>query len=180
MNPQYFKGDSDEKKMDGAGATAMDLVSVELDAFFEGAFACHVLNGVLFDDARAPLANAIRRDIFVKSYAECVDAFEFVGTFEAYLTVFRKVFGDDVTVTFDVPDPGKLTMDIEAASVELFDFISRTIVDGAYVYDEVVDEVGDNIAFAAVSGFTTQYELEQMLKEMVPAGIYADISLEVA
>jgi hypothetical protein len=82
-------------------------------------------------------------------------------------------------VDFTVPAPGKLNIDIEAAGVELADFISRYIEDNTYLFDEVIDDEGDNIVFQSVKGFQSQYELEQMLFEMVPAGIFTTISLTI-
>jgi hypothetical protein len=73
--------------------------------------------------------------------------------------------------------PGKLNIDITASGVQISDFISREIVNNEYVFDEVIDDEGDNIVFQGVKGFETQYELEQMLFEMVPAGIYTEITL---
>lgn len=175
--PQFYKGDADEIKFYESGKPIMDQLSGERDNFFDDAYACFVLGEILYDSGRTPLANAIPRAIFRESYSTIYDAFIVVGTFEAYLTVFRNIFGDDVVVDFDVPAPGKLTIDITAAGVALFNFTVRTIVDNTYVIDTIVDEVGDNIVFQAIKGFESQAELEKMLFEMVPDGIWTDISL---
>jgi hypothetical protein len=132
---------------------------------------------MIFESKRSPLANAISQDIFRLAFTEIFQAFLAVGTFEAYLTVFRKIFGDDVLVTFTVPAAGKLTIEIEAVGVDLSDFVSRFIVDNLYYFDNIVDEDGNQIQFQTLVGFQTQYELEQMLFEMVPAGIYTEITL---
>ena len=70
---------------------------------------------------------------------------------------------------------------IEAEGIEESNFGLRRIVDNQYVVDELVDrEVpGNNIVFQTIKGFTSQYELEQMLFEMVPAGIYTEITLSL-
>lgn len=179
MNPQYFKGDALEKKFDGTGEPILTAIEGQRDDFLEGAYATGPLGDVIFDSGRSPLSNAISRDIFRIAFREIFDAFVQVGTFEAYLTVFRKIFGDDVVVEFTVPAPGKLEIDIEAAGVELTNFITRYIEDNKYIYDQIVDEEGDNIVFQSIKGFTSQYELEQMLFEMVPAGVYTEISLSL-
>ncbi len=177
---QYFKGDDTELKFAGAGAPTLDVLSAQKGLFFDEAFSCFVLGELLYDEDRAPLANAIDRDIFRQAFATIFDAFLVAGSFESYLTVFRFIFGDDVEVEFTVPAPGKLQIDITAAGVELSNFVARSIVDNAYVYDEVMEIVGgDNIAFRTVKGFQTQYEVEQMLFELVPAGIFTEISLSI-
>lgn len=175
--PQYFKGDDVELKFYQAGAPINDQLSSEKDAFFDAAFECFVLGDVLYETSRAPLANAIPQRIFREALPTIIDAFIVSGSFESYLTVFRNVFGVDVEVDFTVPAPGKLIIDIVAAGVQLDQFVARRIESNAYVFDHVIDDEGDNIVFQGVKGFESQYELEQMLFELVPAGIYTEISL---
>jgi hypothetical protein len=177
---QYFKGDETELKFYASAEPVMSALSAQKDAFFDGAYSCFLLGELLYDNERAPLSKAIKRSIFRESFATIFDAFTEAGSFESYLTVFRNIFGDDVSVEFTVPAPGKLQIDIEAAGFALDDFITRYIVDNEYIFDEILEEIpGDNIAFQTIKGFTSQYELEQMLYEMVPAGIYTEISLTV-
>jgi len=177
--PQYFKGDATELKYYNSAAPVLDLLSAEKDDFFADAYECFILGEVLYDNALSPLSNAISRDIFRTSFSTIFDSFLVAGSFESYLTVFQNIFGSDVEVTFTVPAPGKLEIDIVAAGVELSPFVARYIEDNAYVFDNVVDDEGDQIVFQTVKGFESQYELEQMLFEMVPTGIYTVISLTV-
>lgn len=176
---QYFKGDDFEVKMTEVGIPISDVISAAKDDFFDDAFGCFVLGELLYDTNRAPLANAIPRNIFRETFESVFDSFVEAGTFESYLSVFRKVFGDDVEVTFTVPAPGKLQIEIVAAGFELSNFVANRIVDNEYVFDNVVDDDGNQIVFETVKGFQTQYELEQMLFEMVPDGIYTEITLTV-
>lgn len=176
---QYFKGDVRELQFFNSGAPLLDLLSAEKDAFFDDAFGCFVLGELLYDNDLAPLTNAISRDVFRESFESVFDAFIVAGTFESYLTVFRKVFGDDVDVTFTVPGAGQLQIDIVASGLVLSNFQSRRIVDGGYVFADVLTKGGENIEFQRVKGFDTQYEVEQMLFELVPAGIFTDINLTV-
>jgi hypothetical protein len=176
---KYFKGDAGELKMIACGQPILDQASLAKDEFFEGAYEAAQLGDVLYETNRTPLANAILQSIFRTSFKQIFDAFVSVGTFESYLTVFRKIFGDDVVVNFTVPGNGKLNIAIEATGVELSDFIARYIQSNVYLFDEVVDEEDDNIAFQTIKGFTSQYELEQMLFEMVPAGVYTEITLDL-
>jgi Ca2+-binding RTX toxin-like protein len=176
---QYFKGDADEIKMVEAGKAIIDLISLQKSALFEGCYDAMPLGDVLFDSGRTPLSNAIPRNIFRESFNQIFTSFAVAGSFESYLDVFRKIFGDTVDVTFTVPDSGELNIDIIADGLQISNFVARSIVDNAYVFDTIVDDVGDNIVFRTVKGFESQYELEQMLKEMVPAGIYTEITLTV-
>lgn len=174
---QYFKGDADELKMIAVATPAMDTVSSDKDDFLAGCYEAAPLGDIIYEDARSPLANAIVQDIFRTSFKQIFDAFIESGTFESYLTVFQKIFGEEVVVEFTVPDPGKLQINIEADGVELSDALVREIQDNQYILDELIDDEDDNIAFQTLKGFTSQYELEQMLFELVPAGVYTEINL---
>lgn len=178
-SPQFFKGDAVEKKFYDSGNPIVSNLEIGKDDFFDGAYECFKLGEVLYDSGRAPLANAIPRDIFREAFASIFDSFLVAGSFESYLTVFKTIFGDDVDVTFTVPAPGKLQIDIVASGLALFDLIGRSIQDDVYVIDEIIDQDGNNIAGQSIKGFDTQYELEQMLFEMVPDGIYTEITLTV-
>jgi hypothetical protein len=175
--PQKFKGDETELKFEASGSNILDALELQLDAFETGAYTAAPLGDVLYDTNRTPLANAIDRAIFRLAFTEIYEAFTAAGSFEGYLEVFRKIFGDEVDVTFTIPAPGKLEIDIIADEVELSDLIARFIADGEYNFDEIVDYDGDNIATQTIKGFQSQYELEQMLYEMVPDGIWTSISL---
>ncbi len=177
---QFFKGDATELKYFDSAAPIVDLLGDQKTTFFDEAFECFVLGETLYDAGRAPLTNAIPRAVFRQSFAAIFDAFVSAGTFESYLTVFRAIFGEDVDVTFTVPAAGKLNIDIVASSEGLFDFIANSVVGSVFVEDEVVDESGDNIAFQTLQGLETEYEVEQMLFELVPAGIFTQISLSLS
>lgn len=177
--PQFFKGDAEELKYYNSGLPIIDQIIGQKDLFFDDAYGCFVLGELLYDNDYAPLARAIPREIFRESFSTIFESFIVAGTFESYLTVFRNIFGDDVDVQFTVPGPGRLQIDIEAAGFQLSDFVARYIENNAYVFDEIIDDEGDNIVFQTVKGFESQYELEQMLFEMVPDGIYTEITLTV-
>lgn len=174
---QYFKGDALELKMIACAQLIIDQISEQKTLFFDNAYESYPLGDVLFDTGRSPLSNAIPRTIFRESFNQIFTSFTVAGSFDSYIDVFTKIFGDTVEITFTIPNPGELHIDIVADGVLISDFIARTIVADAYVNDNVVDDVDDQIVFQTVKGFESQYELEQMLKKMVPAGIYTEITL---
>ncbi len=176
---QYFKGDAQELKFYNAGEPSLSDLALQKDSFFDEAYACYILGEMIWDSARSPLANAIPRAIFRKSFSTIFDSFLLAGSFESYLIVFQKVFGASVDVTFTVPAPGKLNIDIIADTIEITDFIARYISDNSYFYDEIIDDEGDNIAFQSIEGLESEYELNQMLFEMVPSGIFTNITLTI-
>lgn len=176
---QFFKGDDTERKFFNSANPIITILETGKDELYAGAYENFKLGEVLYDSGRAPLANAIPRDIFREAFSSIFGSFLSAGSFETYLSVFRQIFGDDVEVTFGVPAPGKLTIDIVAQGLALFDLIGRSIQNDAYVIDTIVDYDGDIVTGQSIKGFETQYELEQMLFEMVPAGIYTEITLTV-
>ena len=176
---EFFKGDDLEKKFFNAGQGPFDVDSSAKDDFFDDAYSCQLLGEMIWNTKRSPLANAIPLDVFKTSFKDLYNSFVNVGTFEAYLSVFRKIFGESVDVQFTVPAPGKLNIEINASGTSTFNFVVREIVDNAYVYSNLVTHDGDQILLESYIGFKTQYELEQMLYEMVPAGIFTQITLDI-
>jgi hypothetical protein len=174
---QYFKGDETEVKFQAAAQDILDNRSLQKDLFLAGAYETGPLGDLIITSNRSPLSNAITQAIFRDAFKEIFEAFVKVGTFEAYITVFKKIFGEAVTIDFTVPAAGKLNIDIEAEGIELNNFITRYIVANAYVLDTIIDDEADNIVFQTIKGFTSQYDLELMLREMVPAGIFTEINL---
>lgn len=176
---QYFKGDETEKKFYNSGKNLFDTIEFQLDQMFLDVYNAQPLGDALYQADASPLANAIPQSIFRKSFNKTYDAFTVSGTFESYIEVFKRVFGDDVDVTFTVPAAGQLEIDIVASDLEVNEGAARQIELNTYVLYELMTQDDDNIVFQTVKGFKTQYELEQMLFELVPEGIYTTISLTV-
>lgn len=178
---QFFKGDATELKYYNSGLPISDILSGQKSEFFEECYGCYVLGEMLYDNNYAPLSNAIPREIFRTSFATIFNSFLEAGSFESFISVFKNVFGEDVQVTFEVPAPGKLNIDIVATGLEIYGTLLRVInnVNDTYDYFTMIDDEGDRIVLQAVKGFESQYELEQMLREMVSGGIFTNINLTV-
>ncbi len=203
---QKFKGDDVENKYIAVGEPVFDALSAEKDAFEEGAYFSGPLGDILWTDERAPLAQTIKQDIFRDAFQEIFVQYQYAGTFESYLAIFRQIFGPQVDVMFTVPDPGKLTIVIVAQGFtidDIIDDVGDSLIDDVsdhlvsktknaidfylaivrqfegdvLVNYELIDSDGDNIIFQYAKGFKTQYELEQMLFEFVPAGIFTTVTL---
>lgn len=174
---QYFKGDDLEKKFEAAASDILDQLGVQKDSFFDGAYSTGPLGDLIYTDSRSPLSKAILQSIFRATFNDIFAAFVVAGSFESYISVFKKIFGDTVGIVFTVPAPGKLQIAIDATDPEEDDLLARYILDNAYVFDELIDYDGNNIAVDTVKGFQSQYELEQMLFELVPDGVYTEITL---
>lgn len=176
---QRFKGDDTELKFEASAEPLLSAIGTELNAMDAGAFNAMPLGDALHNLKASPLARAIKQSIFRTCFNDIFSAFVYAGSFEGYITVFKKIFGETAVIEFTVPAPGKLLINIEA-TLEEFNFVARRIVSGAYVFDNVIYEDGDgtgNILFRNFKGFESQYELEKMLFELVPGGVYTEITL---
>jgi len=177
---QFYKGDEQEIKFYNSGAGAMDSMELSIDAFFEEAFSCFVLGDLIWDSGRSPLSNAIPKEVFREAFPVIFETFLEAGSLEGYLTIFRNIFGDTVDVTFTIPAPGKLLIDIVAAGVVINNLVSRYIINNQYAFDELITQDGlDELVVQSVKGMESEYEVEQMLFELVPSGIYTQISLTI-
>jgi len=177
---QAFKpNDLIEPKVRDALIGFSDLRDSELDEFFEGAYECYVLGDVLYLTGH-PMSGVIQQDVFRMSFPSIHQLFTRPGTFEFYLEVFRAVWGEDVVVEFDVPDPGKLLINIDSLALILFDALAREIIDNAYVFHEIMTDAGDNLAFQGSQGIKTQEEAEALVNEFRPAGIWTETTLTIS
>jgi hypothetical protein len=175
---QSFKEtDEIERRMVEAGTPLLDLLSSDRTEFYNGAFQAFPLGDIFINLNNAPLARAIPPEAFRKSFFAIFQLFTRPGTFEYYLTVFRAIFGDGVDVAFAIPAPGQLEINIETLTESLDTFTARTIIDNAYVYDQVIDHDSDFIVFQGTQGLKTQDEIDKLMKELQPAGVYVEADL---
>lgn len=177
MIPQYFKGDADELKFDAAGKRAFDASGAALDAFYADGYSANPFLLMLYDEGRMPFADRVPRDSFVEFFKEALERFPFTGTFEAYIFILEAIFGAGSGVLFEVPAAGKLNIAVNAATSLEFAWQTAEFVDGALVVSDMVDHIGNSIVFGGVAGIDSEYELELLLAEIIPAGIYAEVTL---
>lgn len=177
---QKFKeNDALEDKVEAIAEPLLTVIGSDLDTMLADADESGPFGDMIWESQRSPLASAIRKEIFRVGFKQIFESYVSVGTFEAYITVWKKIFGDSVDITFTVPGPGELDIEIETDIVELHDLVARRIESNIYLFDDLVDYNGDNILVQTIKGFQTQYELEQMLFEMIPVGVYTTISLSL-
>lgn len=175
---EFFKGDETEQKIVAAGSPVLAAISLSLDEFFDGAYGAAPLGGIIFDDEMVAVAKAMARDVFIRSFKELFDSWTAAGTFDSYILLFKKIFGDDSSIEFEVPGPGLLNINIIAGEFDENLFVAREIVDNEYVYSEIVDDEGDNIVFTTVHGVESQHDLEKILFTVTPVGILTTIGIE--
>jgi hypothetical protein len=177
-DPQYFKGDAQELKYDAAGKPAFDACEAALDQFFESGYTASDFLLMLYDSGRMPFSARVPREAFVDFIRQAIPNFPFTGTFPAYLFILEAIFGEGTEVLFDVPDPGKLDILISTPAITDIEWIGREFVDGAYEEFSFITDDLFELQFRGISGIDSSAELEQLLSELKPLGIYTTFTLQ--
>lgn len=178
MIPQHFKGDATELKMQEVVEPIFDQTNAALNEFYENAFTSAAFLLMLYDAGRMPFSERINRDAFIQFITQAFANFPVIGTFESYIFILQSIFGLDSDITFTVHAAGKLNIDVNAYSELTFGFIARELVGGVYIYYDMVDFENDPLVLRGVAGIQTQYELELLFSEIMPAGIFPTITLD--
>ncbi len=177
---QRFKqSDRTEIKVTDCFSPMTELVENMRSEFFEGAYTSYGLGEALFNIGADPMARSTSKDTYLESYPAFHELFKKPGTFDFFLGVFQSIWGADVVVEFSVPTAGHLLINIEALESRQDNFVARSIVDNAYVYDNMVDELGNNLMFQAVTGVKTQQEVDTMMTELAVQGIFTETTLTI-
>ncbi|AEG42328.1 hypothetical protein BdPhPhi1402_gp31 [Bdellovibrio phage phi1402] len=175
---QFFKStDADEQKFYQIAASTMDILEAQENAFFAEAYACFILGQVLYDTGASTISTAIPRYIFRTAFFAIFDSFVEGGSLESYMTVFRAIFGDSVSVEFEVPQPGVLYINIQGLEYITEPITGRRIVDNKYVYDDILDSNGEQILAQTTMGVKTQKDMDIIMPELTPEGIFVQTTL---
>lgn len=180
MTQRFKENDESEAKVISVALPSLNALGIARDEFEVGAFTCFKLGEVLFDLERDPVAGVITREVFIKAFYGIHALFTRPGTFEFYLEMFRAIFGEDVDVEFTVPGPGQLSININSLFLEGFNLVARAVVDGDYEYYPLItSDTGDYILAQGVAGIRTQGEIDALMAEVAPSGIYTICTLTV-
>ncbi len=177
---QRFKvGDETEEKVIEAAMGVFEEIGSSLDDFFDGAFKSQGLGGALYNLGRDPMVGVVTRDTYLKSYWAIHNLFTAPGTFEYYLEVFRAIWGDAVEIEFEVPEGGHLLINANVLDLEAFNLVARRVESDLYVYHRLVDRGGDYIMARDTSGIKTQSEIDALMNEITPNGVFVETTLTV-
>jgi hypothetical protein len=177
---QNFKiGDEKELKMQASGEPAFASTEAALDQFYAEGPDSNAFVLSLYDQGRMPFSKRVSRAAFVDFFQEAVSRFPFAGSFESYIFILQQLFGADSTIEFTVPAPGKLEIEVNAAVDILHEAMVRELDEEGtgYTLFNLADSEGDDIVFSGVSGIETEYELQLLLAELIPGGIFPTITL---
>jgi hypothetical protein len=175
---QNFKGDETELKLKSVAMPAFNLTLNSLNDMFENASNSEVFLLSLYDEGRMPYAQRVKREVFVPFIRKALENFPFVGTFDSYIFILREIFGADSDLFFEISDPGKFSVSVNASVDILFEAIAREHDNGVYTFFDLITSDGDNLVYKGLSGIETEAELYLLFAEIMPAGIVPTISLD--
>lgn len=178
MITQSFKGDAFELQMEASGRPAFDVCELALDAYLESGYTASDFLLMLYDEGRMPFSDRVPRDSFLSFIKQAIPNFPVTGTFESYIFILQAIFGEGSGVLFELSDPGKIAILVNAASSVDFEAIAREFSNSQYSIYNLVTDDGDQIIFGGISGIDSEAELTQLLSELIPAGVVADITLD--
>ena len=180
MSLQPFKEtDETEAKFTAAALPALEDLGGERDTFYADAFEAFPLGDVLYELERDPMVGVITPEIFRSSFFAIHELFTRPGTFEFYLEVFRAIWGEAVDVEFVVPAPGKLLINIAELAPTTFNLMVRRIVSDVYVYEALKTTTAlDQIVIQDVQGTKNETEVDALINEIAPGGIWIVSTLE--
>lgn len=178
---QRFKeNDATEPEVYNLLLPMLETIGLDRDTFLEDAYLTHGLGGAIFDLAMDPISDVVTRDVYVEGYPAIHELFTRPGTFEFYLSVFRKIFADDVDVQFEIPGPGQLNIVVSAVTYQTFNLTAREIVDDVYVYSKLVtSDLNEYIMTQGVKGIKTQEEISGLLTEISAYGVFTTVELVI-
>lgn len=176
---QRFKeNDPTESDVYGLFLPSLEALGLDRNSFFTDAYLCTDLGGVLYDLERDPLVNVVSRAVYRDSFPALHDLFTRPGTFEFYLALFRKIFADDADITFTIPGPGQLNINVEAITEQNFNLMARRIESLVYIYEQVItSDTSDKIQVQGIRGIKTQAEMDSLTVEISVYGIFTTITL---
>lgn len=175
---QNFKGDATELKYQAAGEPAFELTRVSLHEFFQGCFDCDEFLLMLYDSGRMPFSSRVPREAFVSFIRQALPDFPKTGTFEVYIFMIKALFGDTATIQFTVPAAGKLEIEVNAPGSSLaFDWVAKEIAGGATILTDMVTSYDEEFLFNGISGIESEAQLQILLQELQPLGIYTTLAL---
>jgi hypothetical protein len=177
---QYFKNDEIEKKIVNVGQKIFSAIQNDCLLFFNNAYDSWKLGEVLYDEKTTDFHISIKRDIFKKSFNQIFEKWRVVGNFESYITVFKKIFGDNSEITFERISPAHLKINIQTTNNNVSEFLVRKIEDEV-VEDNllITSDTADTIMFQDVLGIENFEEVQAILNSLNPAGIYLEVNFTI-
>lgn len=169
---QQFNGDDLELKFSGSFDLVFKDMKDALLSMIEKAYGEKALGYTLYDGNTSALNGIVERDTFALYYDDIFKAFPYGGTFESYIFILKKIFGEEAEISFTKLAPAALQIDITSDRNTFFKWIESIITKAA-----ITDENGNNIYFRRALQMTDYYKVRSILNIFKNPGIYLEFNL---
>lgn len=168
---QRFKNDDQtENRLINSFLKVLQPTMDDIKAYYENLYKSPELGRVLYDKQLVPIYKLLERSIFLKSYADILNAQQTIGSPNAYCDILYSIFGSNATISITRENPLHIKIDIIARYIEYFVW-----VDEQYKF-YITTEEGEYLGFAALIARITNRQLADILQQMTNAGTYLEFT----
>jgi hypothetical protein len=177
---QFKENDTEEAKYIAVVNSVTSAVSDDIADLYADGYDCEKLGQAIFNEQASILTNAIKEEIFIRSFNEVFENWQFAGTFDCYINIFQKIFGDDTEVLFTSSSVNHLHITINTGNIENYLAVAREVV------DSVITDFPLMVTYATGSTARLIFpklvindisELDGVLRSTQPAHIYTTFEI---
>lgn len=169
---QLFNGDDLELKFSGSFDLVFADMKEALLAIIGKAYGAKALGYTLYDGNTSPLNGVIERETFALYYDDIFKTFPYAGTFESYIFILKKIFGEEAEISFTKLAPAALQIDITSDRNTFFKWIESVVSKSA-----ITDESGNAVYFRRALGMTDYYKVRSILNIFKHPGVYLEFNI---
>lgn len=200
---QLFKNNDDNEKFHQIWKKVKtDLTASELLKMKGEIIGSKALGYALFDIGVFDVGFELDREFFAENYLVILEALSRPITFDSYIIIIKALLGENVSVSFSVPSPGHLIINITETALEF----GLTDSDGAGVLATLIGNLGAGWATQHGTGIETlqgtgitfrkfsdygilvnsvisPYTLEQarvVLESLITSGVFTEYNFNVS
>ena len=172
MSHQNFNGDNLEMKFCGAFDAVFDDIKSALTQFIEECYGAKALGYTLYDSGAAVLDGVVARDVFADYYDDIFRQFPYGGTFESYLFILKRIFGEQAEISFEILASAALRINIKSDKNAFFKWVESILSETA-----ISDENGNVIHFRWALGDMDYYKVWSVLNIFKNPGVYLEFNI---
>lgn len=174
MSHQNFNGDSLELKFCGSFDLVFKDMRTALLALLEKSYGDKALGYTLYDAPATPLNSVFERDVFALYYDAIFKSFPYAGSFESYIFILKKLFGEQAGITFEILAPAAIRIEIASDKNTWFKWIESIIQK-----IKISDDNGNIIHFRRALQMTDHYKVRSILNIFKNPGVYIEFNISL-
>ena len=167
MSYELFINDEIHRAVHDIALTVKEQTELdELVIWISDAYKNHQLGQMLHESNSFELGAYLKEAFIREKYDLVVEAFAHLGTYEAYILLLKATFGEDITIVFTNPSAGVLNVTVDNYGVDGDNLTTQ-------VPDNLTTQVPENLVTRKIDSLLSPKEMELLLQQMVPEGIFA-------